>query len=106
MLVAMARTRFWMSLRTFSSNARMVPSISISSGTMFDRLPPLKRPIVTTAGASVMFTVRLMIVCSAITICDPTTIGSMPPQGIAPCVWRPLTLITNESALAISGPGR
>ena len=95
-----------MSLRTSSSNARIVPSSSTSSGTMFERLPPVKRPTVTTAGASVMFTVRLMIVCSAITICDPTTIGSMPPHGTAPCVCRPLTLIMNESALAISGPDR
>ena len=59
------------------------------SGTMFDRLPPVNRPTVTTAGASVMLTVRLMIVCSAITICEPITIGSMPPHGTAPCVWRP-----------------
>jgi hypothetical protein len=53
-----------------------------------------------------MFTVRLMIVCSAITTCDPITIGSMPPHGTAPCVWRPLIRMLNVSALAISGPDR
>ena len=58
------------------------------------------------AGASVMFTERLMIVCRPITICEPTTIGSTPPHGTAPCVCRPVTRIRNESALAMSGPER
>ena len=84
----------------------MVPSSSTVSGTMFERLPPVNRPTVTTAGASVMFTVRLMIVCRPTTICEPITIGSMPPHGTAPCVCRPLIRIRNESALAIIGPDR
>ena len=66
-----------------------MPSSSTVSGTMLKRLPPLKAPIVTTAGASVMFTVRLTMVCSDITICAPMTIGSTPAQGTAPCVCRP-----------------
>ena len=73
---------------------------------MFERLPPVKRPTVTTAGASVMFTMRLMMVCSPITTCEPMTMGSMPPHGTAPCVCRPVIVIRNESALAMVGPER
>ena len=57
-------------LRTSSLKARTVPCSSAVSGTMLKRLPALKAPIVTTAGASVMFTLRLTMVCNDITICD------------------------------------
>ena len=63
-------------------------------------------PTVTTAGAWAMFTVRDTIVCSAVTICAPITIGSTPPHGTAPCVCLPVISIVNSSALAINGPER
>ncbi len=69
----------------------MVPTISTSSGTMLWRMPPLIAPTVTTAGFAVMSVWRLTTVCIALTICDETTMGSMPPQGRAPWVCRPLT---------------
>ena len=40
------------------------------------------------------------------TICDATTIGSIPDQGVAPCVWRPFTTISKRCELAIAPSGR
>jgi hypothetical protein len=82
---------FTIDARCAGSKVRMVPIISTSSGTMLWRMPPLIAPTVTTAGLAVMSTWRLTTVCSAPTICDEMTMGSMPPHGRAPCVWRPFT---------------
>ena len=49
---------------------------------MLLRTPAWNWPTVTTAGARVMSTLRLTIVCSAVTICAPTTIGSTPRHGV------------------------
>ena len=46
------------------------------------------------------------MVCRPSTICDATTIGSTPAQGMAPCVWRPLTTMRYVSPAAISPFGR
>ena len=72
---------------------------------MFWRTPPLIMPTVTTAGSRVRSTWRLTTVCRPSTTCAAVTIGSTPNQGIAPCVCRPSTLMLNESALAMVGPG-
>ena len=89
-----------------SSKVRIVPIISTESGMMFSRLPPLMAPTVTTAGSCEMSTWRLTMVCSPSTTCAAVTIGSTPSHGIAPCVWRPVTLMRKRSALAIVGPER
>ena len=95
-----------MSSRIVSSKLRMVPRISTESGMMFCRTPPLIMPTVTTAGSRVMSTWRLTIVCRPSTTWAAVTIGSTPYHGMAPCVCRPSTLMLNESALAMAGPGR
>ena len=79
--------------RTASSNVRIVPAISTLSGTMLVRIPPRIIPTVTTAGVSVRSVCRLVSVWMPRTICDAATIGSIPFQGRAPCVWRPLTVM-------------
>jgi hypothetical protein len=53
-----------------------------------------------------MFMRRETMVCNPMTICDDTTIGSMPRHGIAACVWLPRTKILNSSDEAMSGPER
>jgi hypothetical protein len=100
----MSRTRRWISWRVASLKVRIVPPSSACSGTMLDLTPAWNVATVTTAGASVMFTCRLTMVCSAETIWAPMTTGSTPPHGTAPCVWRPWMRMVNESELAMSGP--
>jgi hypothetical protein len=73
---------------------------------MFERLPAVNLPMVTTAGAWAMFTCRETIDWNAVTICAPMTIGSTPPHGTAPCVCLPVIVTVNSSALAINGPAR
>ena len=58
-------------------------------------------PIVVILNNAGYTTERLMIVCNARTICDPTTIGSMPFHGFAPCVCRPRTTMRRLSELAM-----
>ena len=99
-------TRSWISSRIASSKVRMVPFISTESGMMLPRTPPLMLPMVTTAGSCVRSIWRLTTVCRPSTTCAAVTIGSTPYHGIAPCVWRPSTVIFKVSELAIAGPGR
>ena len=63
-------------------------------------------PTVTTAGAVVRSICRDTMVCRARTICEPTTIGSMPDAGMAPWVWRPRTSMLNVSLAAMMPRGR
>ncbi len=63
-------------------------------------------PIVTMAGTFVISTSRATIVWSTFTIWEETTIGSTPPQGTAPWVCTPVTVIRIRSAAAIMGPER
>ena len=103
---AMRLTRAWMSFCTCSSNVRIVPTSRAVSGMMLKRTPAWNWPTVTTAGARVMSTLRLTMVWSAVTICEPTTTGSTPRHGIDPCVCRPLTMISNVSEAAMNEPLR
>ena len=84
----------------------MVPSSFTSSGMMFWRTPPWNTPTVTTEGSWVMFMRRETMVCRPSTICEPTTIGSMPRHGIAAWVCTPRRKMRKRSAEAISGPER
>lgn len=103
---AVRRTRSWMSRCMAASKARIVPSITTESGMMLLRIPPWKLPTVTMEGARVTFTCRAAMVCSAVTTCAPTTMGSTPPHGTAPCVCRPRTTMRKLSALAMVPSGR
>jgi hypothetical protein len=103
---AVRRTRACTSRRTAGSKVRMVPNITAESGTMLLRTPALNAPTVTTTGASVRSLCRDTIVCSPWTICAPTTTGSTPAHGVAPCTWRPRTVTEKKSAAAIIPAGR
>ena len=70
------------------------------------RTPPWIEPMVTIPGTAVISTSRAMIVCNAIMICDDTTMGSTPPQGLAPWVCTPVTVMRIRSAAAMVGPER
>jgi hypothetical protein len=99
-------TRACMSACTPSSNVRIVPTSRALSGMMLLRTPDWNWPTVTMAGSSVMLTLRLTMVCSAVTICAPITMGSTPCHGVAPWVWRPLIVISKLSEPAMKGPLR
>ena len=87
------------------SKVRIVPIISTSSGMMLAH-PPLIAPTVTIEGVGVASSWREGMVCRPSTICEATTIGSTPPQGMAPCVCRPCTRIRKLSEDAIIPPDR
>ena len=62
-------------------------------------VPPWIDPTVTTAGSRGC-TSRLTIVCSAMTICDASTIGSFDACGCEPWPPCPRTVMSTESTLA------
>src|SRR3546814_4294156 len=69
-------------------------------------MPPCTEPKLTTAGCFEMLLRRLTTVCAVPTRSAAATIGSTPPHGAEPCVWRPWTSMVNLSDAAISGPPR
>src|SRR3546814_8705706 len=66
-------------------------------------MPPCTEPKLTTAGCFEMLLRRLTTVCAVPTRSAAATIGSTPPHGAEPCVWRPWTSMVNLSDAAISG---
>src|SRR5437867_1741569 len=77
-----------------------------ASGMMLFRTPPWMLPMLSTTGARVMSDCRLTMVWSPSTICEPTTIGSIPSHGLPPCVCTPRTTIRRRSEAASSPSGR
>ena len=63
-------------------------------------------PKVTTAGSLATSVRRDTMVCALPISSAAATIGSTPPQGREPWVWRPITLMLKRSEAAISGPPR
>src|SRR5579872_96492 len=59
-----------------------------------------------TAASLVSSVCRLTIVCNPSMICALTTTGSIPPQGIDPCVPFPCTFIVNQSEAAMAPSDR
>ena len=71
---------------------------------MLKRVPAWKVPMVTTTGSS--GSIRLLsMLCRAITICEPMTMGSIPRCGSAPWLCFPVIEIEKVSDEAIWGPG-
>ena len=98
----MAETSFAI---TAGSKARSVSSSFTSSGMMLRFRPPWIVPTVTTArvpGA----TSRLTIVCSATTICEARTTGSLAVCGAEPWPLTPRTTMSSELTPDMNGPSR
>src|SRR5690606_28393558 len=89
-----------------SSKVRMVPTSSTWSGMMLKRTPPWMAPKLSTTGCREMSWRRLTTVCAVPMMSAAATIGSTPPHGRDPCVWRPWTTMLKRSDAAMAGPLR